>query len=1199
MKKIKAVLLNSWTLGILSLLLFAMLVVVVGPLISIGAIQPLATTNAQIILITVVTLIWIIKRLVSLLMQQRKDKAMGDDLAIMESDNADEFAKEELSTLQQRFKEALTLINKKGGHFSKRTNIYGLPWYIIVGPPGSGKTTALLNSGLKFPLSEKLGEQAIQGVGGTRNCDWWFTDQAVMIDTAGRYVTQDSNKDLDASAWTGFLSLLKKYRKRQPINGVFIAISASDLLVQSKAKRTEHVSAIKQRIKELHEQLGIHFPIYVLITKSDLLAGFETFFADLDARDREQPWGMTFDLQAPSPDGKTTDSNASPTQAFDWNFDQLIQRLNTRVVQRVHHERNLDRAAQINAFPTQMQMFKKTLSEFLNDIFENTRYEHDAMLRGVYFTSGTQEGTPIDRLVNRLAQNSQAGFSPQGQASEGKSFFIKDVMSKIVFPEAGLAGSNQRFENKLAWLRRSTIATTALITLAMCGFWAGSYFYNDAYVDRVSTNLTTAQQAVSDVSIYDLDPINTLDALNRIRNASNTREDATTIPLENPQDALSSPWYSGFGLQQQSKLQTQNTVAYERVLNKMLLARLMVMLERQLANPDTPLTYQYVALRTYLMLGSDDHYDANEVNAFFRESWLKRFDRTLTREQRLEFVEHLNALFATRPGPLPMPLDQKLIEQTQANLRAISFDEQIYARIQQLNWDKHPQFSIYDAAGRASADLVFIRKSGKSLSEGIEPLYTKQVYRQLMNGEIARIAEDVLGEAWVYGDQQSRTDSIDQNAIIKRVEMRYLNDYKNHYRALLADIDILPFSSFDEASRVLSTLSGKDSPVVLLIEGVREQTHLSLVDNEVVDVASSTAVRVAQNRLSRMLGTQQELNIDTEASFDHDPVTREFYELNQTVKSRDSAPLPITPVLDEFSELYKFMSAISYESTDSAIPPGLAQKGNAILKKMNFMLDSQPDIFLKPLMTRIVSRSASLSQSGVVEHLNQMWASEVLGFCQRAIANRYPVSPAAESDIQLDDFAQFFGYGGTMDTFFKRHLQKYVDASRSPWAVRRSQTAPIDLSSQALRAFEKASYIKRAFFKYGSHQPEFTFSLTPKQMDAGLSRLQLNVDGQMIGYEFGPLLTNDLTWPGLNPGSGARLEMRQIDGRIAVLQEEGPWGWFRMLNKMQVKKTRNAERFDLTFDTGGYKAEYSLMAGASTNPYRIMNNMYFSCPTQL
>ena len=81
-----------------------------------------------------------------------------------------------------------------------------LPWYMFIGPPGAGKTTALVNSGLKFPLADTaVGRSAVRGVGGTRNCDWWFTDEAVLIDTAGRYTTQDSQAAVDSAAWLGFL----------------------------------------------------------------------------------------------------------------------------------------------------------------------------------------------------------------------------------------------------------------------------------------------------------------------------------------------------------------------------------------------------------------------------------------------------------------------------------------------------------------------------------------------------------------------------------------------------------------------------------------------------------------------------------------------------------------------------------------------------------------------------------------------------------------------------------------------------------------------------------------------------------------------------------------------------------------------------------------------------------------------------------
>src|SRR5690606_3136694 len=122
---------------------------------------------------------------------------------------------------------------------------------------------------------------------------WWFTNEAVLIDTAGRYTTQDSHKVLDSSSWEGFLSLLKKNRPRRPINGAIVAISLQDILLQSEEERLIHAKTIRSRLDELVDKLEIRFPIYVIFTKTDLISGFSEFFEDLAREDREQVWGVS------------------------------------------------------------------------------------------------------------------------------------------------------------------------------------------------------------------------------------------------------------------------------------------------------------------------------------------------------------------------------------------------------------------------------------------------------------------------------------------------------------------------------------------------------------------------------------------------------------------------------------------------------------------------------------------------------------------------------------------------------------------------------------------------------------------------------------------------------------------------------------------------------------------------------------------
>ena len=127
---------------------------------------------------------------------------------IAEGITAAELPADDTDVLKDRMKDALATL--KTASSGKGNFLYDLPWYVLIGPPGSGKTTALVNSGLKFPLAKGTSPAAVAGVGGTRYCDWWFTEDAVLIDTAGRYTTQDSDAHLDKQSWLGFLDLLKK-----------------------------------------------------------------------------------------------------------------------------------------------------------------------------------------------------------------------------------------------------------------------------------------------------------------------------------------------------------------------------------------------------------------------------------------------------------------------------------------------------------------------------------------------------------------------------------------------------------------------------------------------------------------------------------------------------------------------------------------------------------------------------------------------------------------------------------------------------------------------------------------------------------------------------------------------------------------------------------------------------------------------------
>src|SRR5262249_2480030 len=321
-----------------------------------------------------------------------------------------------------------------------------------------GKTTALLNSGLKFPLEQRVGKGALRGVGGTRNCDWWFTDEAVFLDTAGRYTTQDSDSDSDSAGWSEVLALLRKYRQRRPINGVILTISAYDLMTQGDSAREAHVEAVHRRLRELYRELRIQLPVYLMVTKCDLVAGFTEYFDDLTQEARAQVWGVTFSYE------QTLSGEA--TGAFSEEFERLVGRLNTRLFARLGEDRSVRRRTQVFACPQQMAALRDLLSQFASEVFDATRLEQQILLRGVYFTSGTQEGTPIDRLLGAIGRRfGVAAEAVAAPAGRGKAYFVERLLKEVMIGESGLAGLNRRLEIQKAAGQVGAYVATGLVAL--------------------------------------------------------------------------------------------------------------------------------------------------------------------------------------------------------------------------------------------------------------------------------------------------------------------------------------------------------------------------------------------------------------------------------------------------------------------------------------------------------------------------------------------------------------------------------------------------------------------------------------------------------------------------------------------------------------------------------------------------------------
>ena len=568
---------NRWLLGGLALLAFSLVAWSVGDVVAFGGWRPFETPAARGALIAAAAAAWIgwelwrahrarleNERLLEVLAGSGSGTGSADS-----ADSADSAARatREIALLRQRFEEAAAILKTtrfKGADGESRY-VHELPWYVFIGAPGSGKTTALVNSGLQFPLRTAGGDPALAGIGGTRNCDWWFTDEAVLLDTAGRYTTQESDLEADAAAWQGFLGLIKRFRPRRPLNGALVTLSVSDLMLWSEDERKRYAWHVRARVAELYERLGVRFPVYLLVTKTDLLAGFMEFFGELDAEARKRVWGMSFDYTA---DGFVL---GTPGQRFSDEYADLERRLYAEMLGRLQEERDLQRRAAAYRFAQEFHGVGPLIEQFLDAAFIGVPGAPEPLLRGVYFTSGTQEGNPIDRVLGTLARSFklERTAGPAVAAGSGKSFFLTRLVREVIFPEAGLAGRDEGLERRERRARTLAFAALAAVGAALAALWSVSYVGNRSFIAAAQD-----QAAAAKAELEKLGPPRAGDEAQLLR-VLNALRDLPGGYRERQSGAfMSGALTHGFGLSQSEKLGAQALRAYRNALRDALAPRL-------------------------------------------------------------------------------------------------------------------------------------------------------------------------------------------------------------------------------------------------------------------------------------------------------------------------------------------------------------------------------------------------------------------------------------------------------------------------------------------------------------------------------------------------------------------------------------------------------------------------------------------------
>jgi type VI secretion system protein ImpL len=1135
---------SRWTLSLIGVAILGALVWIFGPFLA-----ALAGPLPRAALIALLLLVWGGLNWAIGYRRRRQEAALAKGIAA--PDPSDIASAEESAALRDKLVRALALLRQARG---TRGYLYEQPWYVIIGPPGAGKTTALLNSGLRFPLAASPISAAVAGFGGTRMCDWWFTDDAVLIDTAGRYTTQDSDAVVDRAGWQTFLDLLKRTRPRQPLNGVIVAIALTDIAHASPEARMAHAAAIRRRLKELRERLGIRLPVYALFTKADLLAGFTEFFDDLNREKRAQVWGTTFPL---------TTAPAGPVGQFAADFQGLVARLDARLLDRMQAERSPDRRSLIAGFPSQVASLAAPLQAFLDAALSGSQLDPAPMLRGVYLSSGTQEGTPIDRLTGVLAQafGLDQRRAPTLRPEQGRSYFLGRLLRQVIMGEAMLVSEPPGTVRKRILMQGLGYGGVTVGVLAGLGLLWQSHAANGGDIGRMAGAVTAYRKAATHLP---LDPVADGDL-------------ATVAPLLDQAHALQTTVGSGslgLGLSQAPKLAAAARGVYRDALDRVLLPRLIWRLESQmranLANPD----FLYQATRVYLMLGSDGPLDPDLVRAWMRLDWERAYPGPANAPLRDDLARHLDAMLAQ---PLPqVTLDGALVDAARATFSRVSLAERVYSRIETSAAASYvPAWTPAQALGAAGAQL-FTRLSGQPLTEGVPGFYTVTGFRTALMPALPIATRQVAAESWVLGTQaEVAPTGTALDALQRQVVALYVADYAKQWDGMIADLALAPAHSLAQEVEALFVLGSPQSPMRTLLSSMAQQLSLA--------PAKTPAPTAAVTAVADVLGQQQAAPLGA-------AIDARYQTLRDYVGQGPGAPLDLA--LNAINGLQQSLAQLA-----SANPatPAMAPTVDPMLT-LRAVASQAPQPVQRWLLS-LTTSGAAFQAGGARDHAAAALAGAggPAQLCAQAIAGRYPFVADADADVPLDDFSRLFAPGGQFDSFFNAQLRPYADTAGRVWKVAASPGIPAPITTADLAPFQRAAQIRDMFFPAGATTPSVEFTVTPVSLDAGLKQVQLMLGGTTITDPRGAEVPAEVTWPGAG-GSTARLVYTPTSGPDVTLAEaSGPWALFRLIGQGHLSRL-SQDRFLLSFESDGHRVVFSLHAASVLNPLAENPMRVFRCP---
>ncbi|WP_322088386.1 type VI secretion system membrane subunit TssM [Burkholderia sp. BCC1999] len=813
---------------LLQLLLLALALATIwwlGPKWSWGEHRPLASLSARVLATVVVLivplLIWALrlrKRAMRLEAEQHHVEEQQTDPCLRYVEAQERALDHSLEILQA---------NLKG-----RQALYQLPWYLVLGQENSGKTSFVNRSGQSFSLTGemKAGSRRLQDDPDKLYAiDWWMGDQAILIDPPGELISQpriepiatpgDAEnesapvlparlarhgalpEDIHARLWDSFVGWLGRNRSRRPLNGVVLMVSLETLAHQAPSDRKALAAVLRARLAELSRQLGTRPPLYVVLSKFDLLEGFETLFARLPKSVREDLFGFSFTLDA--------------IQRYDaWldelgtNYDAFLDRLNEQVFDSLADLPDVAQREALYSLTRQLSGLRPLLLSFLADVLGSDRYVTPALPRGVFFSSVYQQGVLNNAFLTTASQTYALHGPVNYMQPSGRSlvYFAQHLFQRVIYPESGLAGDNPRViaEKKHALTLRFGVAS--LGSALVIGAW---YHYYAMNLDKALSVLERSRAFSTRAVDGTLDPTgrNLLQPLDQIG--------SVVAVYGNYRDAW--PVVADLGLYQGRTIGPKVDQAYLTLLSQRFLPALASGVMKELDGAGTDSDTQLAALRVYRMIEDRPNRRPPVVENWMAAHWQTAFPGEDGVQRAL--LRHLD--YAMKYADTRLPQYQERVAAFQRELRTIPLPQRVYMTMRRqagaalrapldLRNEIGPAYDIvYEPEAGAGGKQETPRANGR-----IDALLTAKGYRGYFAPHSQDIAELAMIDQWALGERRNIDYSeADKRALADRIRALYSRDYVDTWQRNLNQIAVRDFQDIGQAVTILGSVTSPAAPL--------------------------------------------------------------------------------------------------------------------------------------------------------------------------------------------------------------------------------------------------------------------------------------------------------------------------------------------------------------------------------------------------